>query len=98
MPCPSIQSNPRSRVSSITSVCCILSTMIAIVDYDMANLRSVQKAFGQVGVDAQIIRRPEEIDRADRLVVPGVGAFKDAIATLRDRHLDEAIVRHINRG
>jgi glutamine amidotransferase len=71
---------------------------IAILDYGMANLRSVQKAFAQVGAEAKIISSPEEIDRAQRLVVPGVGAFKDAIATLREKNLAEAIIRHINRG
>ena len=71
---------------------------IAIVDYGMANLRSVQKAFERVGHRADIISRPEEIDRAERLVLPGVGAFKDAVATLRDRELAGPIVRHIERG
>jgi glutamine amidotransferase len=71
---------------------------IAIIDYGMANLRSVQKGFAHGGVDARIISRPEEIDAADKLVLPGVGAFKDAIATLRKRNLAEAILRHINRG
>jgi len=71
---------------------------IAIVDFGMANLRSVQKAFAQVGAQAKIISRPEEIDAADKLVLPGVGAFKDAVATLRERKLAEAIVRHIKKG
>lgn len=71
---------------------------IAIVDYGMANLRSVQKAFARNGVEAAIISRPEEIDRADKLVVPGVGAFKDAIATLREKKLADAIVKHIKKG
>ena len=71
---------------------------IAIVDYDMANLRSVQKGFEQVGHGAQIVRRPEEIDRAEKVVLPGVGAFADAVATLRDRELAPAILRHIQRG
>ena len=71
---------------------------IAILDYGMANLRSVQKAFARAGADASIISRPEDIDRAERLVLPGVGAFRDAIATLRQRNFAEAIVRHINRG
>jgi len=75
-----------------------MSQSIAIVDYGMANLRSVRKAFAAVGYDARIISRPEEIDAAEKLVVPGVGAFKDAIATLRSRGLAEAIQRHISRG
>jgi glutamine amidotransferase len=71
---------------------------IAIVDYGMANLRSVQKAFACAGAEAKIVSRPEEIDGADKLVLPGVGAFKDAVATLRERKLAEAIVRHVKKG
>jgi glutamine amidotransferase len=71
---------------------------IAIVDYGMANLRSVQKAFEHEGARAEIISQPEEIDRADKLVLPGLGAFQDAVATLRDKHFAEPIVRHIERG
>jgi imidazole glycerol-phosphate synthase subunit HisH len=71
---------------------------IAIVDYGMANLRSVQKAFACAGAEAKIISRPEEIDSAEKLVLPGVGAFKDAIATLREKKLDEAILRHVKKG
>ena len=72
--------------------------MITIIDYGMANLRSVQKAFEQVGHRADIITTPEQIDAADKIVLPGVGAFKDAIATLRSRELAGPIVRHIERG
>ena len=71
---------------------------IAIVDYGMANLRSVQKAFEHVGSRADIISHPEEIDRAEKIVLPGVGAFQDAVATLRDQHLAGPILRHIERG
>jgi imidazole glycerol-phosphate synthase subunit HisH len=72
--------------------------MIAIIDYDMANLRSVQKAFEHVGHAAEIITRPEQVDAAERVVLPGVGAFADAVVTLRERGLAEAVVRHIERG
>jgi glutamine amidotransferase len=71
---------------------------IAIVDYDMANLRSVQKAFEHVGHAAVIVRRPEEIERADRIVLPGVGAFADAVKTLRDRELAGPILAHVRKG
>jgi len=71
---------------------------IAIIDYGMANLRSVQKAFEQVGATAEIISTPEQVDRADKIVLPGVGAFQDAIATLRQHELPEPILRHIERG
>ena len=71
---------------------------IAIIDYGMANLRSVQKALEQVGARAEIISDPADVDRADKVILPGVGAFQDAIATLRDKKLDQPIVRHIERG
>lgn len=69
-----------------------------IVDYGMANLRSVQKAFEQVGLAAVIASDANQIDGAARLVLPGVGAFRDAIARLRETHLAEAILNHIQRG
>lgn len=72
--------------------------MIAIIDYGMANLRSVQKAFERVGTGARIVSRGEEIDAAEKVVLPGVGAFADAIRTLRQSGLAEPIVRHIERG
>ncbi|HZL36794.1 MAG TPA: imidazole glycerol phosphate synthase subunit HisH [Tepidisphaeraceae bacterium] len=71
---------------------------IVIIDYGMANLRSVQKAFEHVGHPASIISKPEEIEQADKIVLPGVGAFQDAIATLRERGLAGPIVRHIEQG
>ena len=71
---------------------------IVIVDYGMANLRSVQKAFAEVGLSARIVSEPAELVGADRVVLPGVGAFKDAIATLKARGWVEPIKRHIERG
>ena len=57
-------------------------TMIAIVDYGMGNLRSVEKGFLKVGVDARIVTDAASIDNADGVVLPGVGAFIDCIKTL----------------
>ena len=71
---------------------------IAILDYGMANLRSVQKGFEHVGVRADIIDTAQQIERADRLVLPGVGAFQDAVATLRQKKFDAPIVEHIAKG
>src|SRR6266550_165055 len=71
---------------------------IAIVDYGMANLRSVQKAFEHAGHRADIISTPEEIDAAEKIVLPGVGAFADAVATLREKELAGPIARHIEKG
>jgi glutamine amidotransferase len=56
--------------------------MIGIVDYDIGNLRSVQKAFQHVGGEAVFVRTPEEIARVDALVLPGVGAFGDCLRSL----------------
>ena len=54
--------------------------MIAIIDYQMGNLRSVQKAFEHVGHEATITSDPQALGQASRLVLPGVGAFADAMA------------------
>jgi glutamine amidotransferase len=75
-----------------------MNNTIVIVDYGMANLRSVQKAFEQVGHAAQISSDPERVATADKIVLPGVGAFRDAIARLRDTRLDQPILEHIRRG
>ena len=71
---------------------------IVIVDYGMANLRSVQKAFEKVGHPAVITADPNRVAEADKLVLPGVGAFRDAIARLRESGLAEPIVDHIKAG
>lgn len=70
--------------------------MISIVDYGMGNLRSVQKAFEKLGVAAQIVTRPEQIQTAEKLVLPGVGAFRDAIHELQRQELVEPIKAHIH--
>jgi glutamine amidotransferase len=61
--------------------------MIAIIDYEMGNLRSVQKGFERVGHSAVITSDPAVLADADKIVLPGVGAFRDAIAALRERTL-----------
>lgn len=61
--------------------------MIAIVDYQMSNLRSVQKGFEKVGHSAVVTSDVDQIAAADKVVLPGVGAFADAIAELRRRDL-----------
>lgn len=71
--------------------------MIVIVDYGMGNLRSLMNAFDFLGQDVQISRNPEDFADADRIVLPGVGAFRDAIRAIRDLDLerpltDQAIV------
>jgi len=72
--------------------------MIAIIDYQMGNLRSVQKGFERVGHPATITSDPGEIAAADKIVLPGVGAFADAIAELKRRELVEPIRTSIDAG
>ncbi|MBM3983678.1 MAG: imidazole glycerol phosphate synthase subunit HisH [Planctomycetes bacterium] len=69
-----------------------------IVDYGMANLRSVQKAFERVGHAATVSADPTRAAAAGRLVLPGVGAFRDAIARVRETGLDDVVRRHIESG
>lgn len=54
--------------------------MIAVIDYGMGNLRSVQKALLKVGARARVTASPAELARAEKIVFPGVGAFGDAMA------------------
>ena len=72
--------------------------MIAIVDYGMGNLRSVQKAFEFLGVPAEITADAGRIAQADHVVLPGVGAFRDAMRRLKDTGLDQAVSGAARRG
>jgi len=72
--------------------------LIAIVDYGMGNLRSVQKAFERVGAVAEIVQTPEKIAAAEKVVLPGVGAFRDAIGHLREQGLVAPLVEAANSG
>ncbi|HEY8503073.1 MAG TPA: imidazole glycerol phosphate synthase subunit HisH, partial [Gemmataceae bacterium] len=71
---------------------------IVIVDYGMGNLRSVQKALEKVGFPAAISGDPGDVRRAEKLVLPGVGAFRDAIARLHEADLARPIVEHVRGG
>jgi imidazole glycerol-phosphate synthase subunit HisH len=72
--------------------------MIAIIDYGMGNLRSVQKAIEAVGHVAEITPDPERIRRADKVILPGVGAFADAASELRRTGLGEAFREAVKAG
>jgi imidazole glycerol-phosphate synthase subunit HisH len=65
--------------------------LIAIVDYGMGNRRSVEKALEHVGADARLTAERADLEAADGLVVPGVGAFPEAMRRLRALGLDDAI-------
>jgi glutamine amidotransferase len=68
------------------------------VDYGMGNLRSVQKGLEKVGQPAIITSDPNRIAEADKVVLPGVGAFCDAIARLHDAGMVEPLVNHVRAG
>ncbi len=72
--------------------------MIAIVDYGMGNLRSVQKALESLGAPAQITHDPRALQEADAIVLPGVGAFGAAMERLNAQGLTDALRREIERG
>ena len=72
--------------------------MIAIIDYQMGNLRSVQKGFESVGHAATITSSAADVLNADKVVLPGVGAFADAMHELRERDLVEPIKKVISDG
>jgi glutamine amidotransferase len=72
--------------------------MIAIIDYGMGNLRSVQKAIEAVGHEAVVSSDPNDVRRATRVILPGVGAFADAMAELRRTGLGEAFVEAVRAG
>ena len=72
--------------------------MITIVDYSVNNLRSVQKAFEHLGHQTLVTSDPREIERAQKLVLPGVGAFGAAMANLRSKQLAEPLVEAVSKG
>lgn len=72
--------------------------MIAIIDYGMGNLRSVQKGFEKVGFDAQITSDPEAVRKVEKVVLPGVGAFGDAMENLRNAGMIDVIKDTVKAG
>lgn len=72
--------------------------MIAIADYGIGNLRSVQKAFNKLGYDAIITGDKALIESASHVILPGVGAFADAINLLKTTGLDKVIIAEANKG
>ena len=72
--------------------------MIAIVDYGVGNLRSVQKALERVGATAVVTSDPAALDAAQGVVLPGVGAFGDGMDHLRARRLVEPVLRQVEGG
>jgi glutamine amidotransferase len=72
--------------------------MIAIIDYGVGNLFSLSSSFAFIGQDAVVTGDPEVIAQADRLILPGVGAFEDAAKKLRESGLDRVIRNEVKKG
>ncbi len=72
--------------------------MITIIDYDAGNLRSVEKALLSLGEEVKVSRNREEILKADKVILPGVGAFQDAMDKLFHYHLVDIIYQVVEQG
>ena len=72
--------------------------MIAIIDYDAGNIKSVEKALQKLGADVVITKDADEILRADKAILPGVGAFGDAMANLKKYNLEQVIKQVVANG
>jgi glutamine amidotransferase len=72
--------------------------VIALIDYGSGNLRSAQKALLKVGADVRVVQRPEELDAAAAVVLPGVGAFDDCLNALQKQEMLEASRKFIKSG
>jgi glutamine amidotransferase len=72
--------------------------MIALIDYGMGNLGSVDKALRRVGCEVEITSDPADLERADGLVLPGVGAFDDCVEGLRRQGLEDPIKQQVAAG
>jgi len=72
--------------------------MVGIVDYNMGNLASVLNAFSLLDKEARVESDPEKLSQYERLILPGVGAFGDAMEHLKERGMDEAVKNYANSG
>lgn len=74
------------------------SQRIGIVDYGMGNLRSVCNALAEIETPADLLGDPERVARCDKIIIPGVGAFQEAMENLRSRDMVGALNRHVDEG
>ncbi len=72
--------------------------MIAIIDYGVGNLFSLKSSFGAIGAEIVVTSDPDVIKKADRIILPGVGAFADAAEKLRKSGLDQTILEETKNG
>ncbi len=72
--------------------------MIALVDYGVGNLFSLKSSFGAIGEEIQVVSDAESLARADKIILPGVGAFEDAAQKLRNSGLDKELLTQAEAG
>lgn len=72
--------------------------MIAVIDYGAGNLRSVTNALARLGYQPKVTSKPEDVENASAVIFPGVGAAGDAMESLRESGMDEAIENAIREG
>ena len=72
--------------------------MIAIVNYGVGNLYSLKSSLDSLGIDSIVTGNPEEIKKADKIILPGVGAFRDAAASLKSCGLDTVVIEEAKNG
>jgi len=72
--------------------------MIALIDYNMGNLRSVSNAFDKIGSHAKVVNDPEKLKDFDKVILPGVGAYKDAMEHLQSNGMQESIMEFAKSG
>ena len=72
--------------------------MITVVDYKLNNLRSIENTLRRLGHDVQVTSDPAVVQKAEKLILPGVGAFRDAMNNLRSLALDETFVSRVRAG
>ena len=72
--------------------------MIAIVDYGVGNLYSLKSSFDFLGIETKVTGDFDEIRKSDKIILPGVGAFRDAALSLKEKGLDKLIIEEAQRG
>lgn len=72
--------------------------MITVVDYHLNNLRSIGNALRRLGHDVQLTSEPRDVEQATKLILPGVGAFRDAMRNLKDLGLDRPFIEKVRSG
>ncbi len=72
--------------------------MIALIDYNMGNLRSVTNAFDKIGSKIEVVKDPQKLKDFDRVILPGVGAFRDAMLSLKSSGMQESVVEFAKSG